>query len=406
MQTLRANLFHQYGMGNRDMRNNLSQMYGVGIMAFILFLSTLVGVPVLPQLSKELGADATGIPIVVSAALVTVVVAQFFTGILADRYSKRDLVLIGALVGSVSSLLCVVATHWIQLAVLRVIGGIADAIAMPALLAITAFLGTEQPGKFFGILRSSQGLSSVIGPALGSVFSFISLRMPFIADGLLSFFAFLAAIALLKDAEKVKSEHDLNVFCGLRSTFSDRRMYLYLLMGISGLFGFGILYSFIPTKSQLVGLEAWQIGLILSGGALIFSFVSYIIGTLSDRFGRRIFVIVSQAIIVTAGIGLIFSNGFATLLVFYGLFCIGETITYLLCFVYATDIFDQKHIGTSMGVFDSVMDLSLFIGPLIAISVYKSTGLIAPIFLIAVLPAILAFFATATWLPREVKSIN
>ena len=388
------------------MRDNLGRMYGVGVMAFILSLSTSVGLPVLPHLSEELGACATEIPVVVSAALVTVVIVQFFTGVLADRYSKRGLILIGASMGSLSSLLCVVATHWMQLAALRVIGGIADAIAMPALLAITASLGAEQPGKFFGILRSSQGLSSVIGPALGSVFSFVSLRTPFIVDGVLSLVAFLAAITLLKDTDKAKSEHDLNVFRALKSAFPDRRVVLYLLMGISGLFAFGILRSFVPTKSQLIGLGAWQIGLILSGGALIFSLVSYAIGTLSDRFGRRMFAIISQMIIVIAGIGLIFSNGFAVLLIFYGLFCIGETITYLLCFVYATDSFDPKYIGTSMGAFDSLMDLSLFIGPLIAISVYGSTGQMAPIFLIAVIPAVFAFFATAIWLPREVKEIN
>ncbi len=155
------------------MQNNLRQMYGVGLMAFIIFLSNLASVPVMPQLSTELGAETTQIPIVVSAALATVVLVQFFTGILAD------------------------------------------------------------------------------------------------------------------------------------------------LMGISALFSFGIFYSFVPTKSQLIGLKAWQIGAILSSA------------------------------------------------------------------------------------FDSVMDLSLFIGPLIAISAYKSVGHIAPVFLIAVIPAALAFFATIIWLPRE-----
>jgi MFS family permease len=101
--------------------SNLTQMYAIGIISFILFLSTLIGVPVLPDLSRELGASSTEIPLVVSAALATVVIAQFFTGILADRYSKRKLLLSGALVGSISSLLCAVASHWSQLAMLRVI---------------------------------------------------------------------------------------------------------------------------------------------------------------------------------------------------------------------------------------------------------------------------------------------
>jgi len=35
--------------------------------------------------------------------------------------------------------------------------------------------------------------------------------------------------------------------------------------------------------------------------------------------------------------GLILGNGFGLLFLFYGLFCVGETIAYLLSFVYASD---------------------------------------------------------------------
>jgi len=161
------------------------------------------------------------------------------------------------------------------------------------------------------------------------------------------------------------------VFRGLKSTFADKRVYLFLLMGISGLFAFAIFYSFVPTKAELIGLQAWHIGLILGTGAVIFSIISYTIGALSDKFGRRTFAIVSQVLLVIAGLGLIYSHSFVTLLVFYGLFCIAETTTFLLSFVYAAEIFDKKYIGTSMGAFDSMMDLSLFIAPLVAICVYK-----------------------------------
>jgi MFS family permease len=388
------------------MKNDLNRMYGIGLMAFILFLSTLVGAPVLPQLSMELGAGATEIPIVVSAALATVVVVQFFTGILADRYSKRRLILIGALIGSISSLLCAVAAQWTQLAVLRVAGGIADAIAMPALLSITATLGKEQPGRFFGILRSSQGLSFVIGPAVGGALSFVSLRTPFIVDSLLSLVAFLVAVVLVHDTDRVKAEHDLSVLRGLGSIFSDRRVFLYLLMGISGLFGFGILSSFVPTQAQLLGLAPWQIGVILSGGAFVFSLMSYLTGIVSDKSAQRWLAIASQVIIVIASLGLVAGNSFVALTTLYWLFCVGETITYLLCFVYAANSFDPRYMGASMGAFDSLMDLSLFIGPLIAISTFKSTGQIAPVFLMVALPAVLAFFATVAWLPGQVQAAS
>ena len=56
-------------MSNSVRKARIGQMYGIGIMAFVLYLSTLIGVPVLPKLSVELGAGATEIPIIVSAAL-------------------------------------------------------------------------------------------------------------------------------------------------------------------------------------------------------------------------------------------------------------------------------------------------------------------------------------------------
>jgi ACDE family multidrug resistance protein len=390
----------------QNSESNLAQMYAIGVIMFILSLSSLMEVPVLPELSRELGAGATAIPLVVSAALTTVVLAQFFTGILADRYSKRMLILGGSLVGSISSLLCVVASHWSHLAILRVIGGLADAVTMPVLLTTTAKLGKEHPGKFFGILRESQGLSYAIGPLFGSVFSLVSLRAPFIIDGLLSLLAFCAIFFLFGDTTKTKTDHSLKVFRGIRSTVADRRVYLCLLMGISGLFGYGILYSFIPTKAALLGLKAWQIGVIMGGGATAFSIVSYVIGTLSDRFGRYRFVIASQLLIIISGIGLMISNGFVMLSVFYAIFCVGESTTFLLSFVYATHLFDSRYMGTSMGVFDSLMDLSLFIAPGLAILLYKTSGAISPVFILVVLPAVLAFFAMIKWLPAEHKLTN
>ena len=135
------------------MKSDLHRMYGVGLMAFIVFLSTLVSLPVLPRLSAELGAATHQIPLVISAALATVVVAQFFAGSLADRYSRQRLILIGTALGSLSSFLCLIASDWIHLLILRILGGVADAVSMPALLAITSTPWERRPWPF---LRDSQ----------------------------------------------------------------------------------------------------------------------------------------------------------------------------------------------------------------------------------------------------------
>jgi len=382
---------------------NLGRMYAVGVMSFILFLSTLVGVPVLPRLSTELGADRTDIPMVVSSAVVTVVVLQFFTGVLADRYSRRTLILVSSLLGSATSLLCAVATHWSQLLILRIAGGAADAIAMPAILAITASLAEGRQGRFFGILRSSQGLSFVVGPMLGSAFSLVSLRTPFVVDGILSLAVFVVALFVMPGREAASPGHRLSPLRGLKRTFAERRVYLYLLLGVSGLFAFGILFSFVPAKAEVLGLESWQVGAILGFGALIYSVVSFFAGRLSDNVSRRMLVVVSEMAMLVAVAGLHVASGFALLVAFYGLFCVGEASVCLLSFAYAAKVFDKEQIGTSMGAFDSVMDLSLFAGPVLGALLYKTTGLTGPVFLLASLPAICALFAASLWLTLDAK---
>jgi len=380
------------------MTSDLHRMYAIGVMAFIIFLSTLVSLPVLPRLSTELGAETYQIPIVVSAALATVVVAQFFTGILADRFSRQRLILVGTALGSVSSLLCLIASDWGHLVVLRVLGGVADAISMPALLAITSTLGKDAPGRFFGILRSSQGLSFVVGPAIGAALSLVSLRAPFLVDGLLSLVAFCAAFYLIKGGERASSEHNLGVFRSLGATFGNSRVFVYLLMGFAGLFAFGIFGVFVPTKGEVLGLEAWEIGLILATGSFAFSVSSYFTGVISEKVGRKLYVLASLGLLVLSGVGLVYADSLSLLIGFYVLFCLTNAVPYLLSFVYASEAFDTSYIGAAMGAFDSLMDLSLLIAPLLGVAVLGMTGEMAYPLLLAVLPAFLALFVIFAFL--------
>jgi len=81
--------------------------------------------------------NATATAATLSAALMTVVLLQFFTGSLADRYGRRFVLGSAALAGGFTSLGCALAASWSQLLVMRILGGVADAVAMPALLGLT-----------------------------------------------------------------------------------------------------------------------------------------------------------------------------------------------------------------------------------------------------------------------------
>ena len=144
----------------------------LALVTFILFLSTQIGVPSPPRLSAELGANPQEMAAILSSALMTLVALQSFSGVLADRYGRRAVLVVGAALGGLTSFLCAFVARWQWLLVLRVLGGAADAIAMPALLGLTAEISEGRQGTFFGALRSSQGLSLMIAPSIGGWLAF------------------------------------------------------------------------------------------------------------------------------------------------------------------------------------------------------------------------------------------
>ncbi len=366
-------------------------IYLIALTSFVLFLSTQVGVPVLPALAADLGADARGMAATLSAALMTLVLLQFFSGLLADRYGRRRVLAAGAFLGGISSLLCAAVGRWQFLLLLRILGGVADAIAMPALLGLTAEIAEGRHGAFFGILRSSQGLSFTVAPAIGGWLSLWGLRVPFLADGLLSLLAgVIIAFAVGEQGQLTSRVHSAEQWGQLKSIFVDRRVYAFVLFGAVNNFAFPILSSFVPTKGQLLGLAPWQISLVIASEAAAYTISSYLAGRLSDRWGRRLFVLMAQPLIILACLGLAGSRDLQGLAAFYALFGLGGSMTFLMSSVMMADITPGDRCAAVLGAFDALIDLVIFVAPALALSLYGPLGRIEPLLLLASVPAWLA----------------
>lgn len=72
--------------------------------------------------------------------------------------------------------------------------------------------------------------------------------------------------------------------------------------------GFSILIPFLPFFGQEFGAPAWKIGLLLSTNALFSFFSGPIWGSLSDRYGRKPMLLISQAGTLAGFILMAFSN--------------------------------------------------------------------------------------------------
>lgn len=351
-----------------------------------------MGVPVLPALAAQLGADTRAMAAILSAALMTLVLLQFFTGMLADRYGRRLVLVCGALLGGISSLLCAGATRWQWLLAWRILGGLADAIALPALLGLTAEIAAGQHGAFFGILRSSQGLSFIVAPVIGGQLSRWGLRVPFVVDGLLSLLACaILALVVHNQRQAQGSGHSIEHWKQLKSLFTAQPVYAFFLFGMANNFAFPILASFVPTKGQLLGLTPRQLSWVLASEAASYTAGSYLIGRFSDLWGRRPFVIIAQPLILLACVGLVLSRHWTELSASYAIFGLGSSMTYLMSSVMMADITPGEHCATVLGAFDAAIDLVLFVAPALALTLYGPLGSIEALLLIAAIPALIAW---------------
>ena len=145
----------------------------------------------------------------------------------------------------------------------------------------------------------------------------------------------------------------------------DRRLYVIFLIIFTEVLGFSMVLPLVPYLGLSLGLTPIQIGLIISVFSFCQLFASPVTGKLSDRFGRKPLLILSQ-LSTLAGFLLL---GFATtaiLLIIARLIdgLLGSNMT--VSEAYISDITEPRHrtrvYGYSSGIFGAGLIFGPFIG--------------------------------------------
>jgi|GEM_PF-557130 len=372
--------------------HNLRRMYLLALVVFISSLSHRIAGPVLPALSRELGATKAAMIFILASQVMTIVVLQFFMGLLADRLGRKRVMLAGITLGSLTSVGCALAAGWKTLLAFRIGGGIADCMAAMATFGMTAELSRGKTGTFFGILRASSGLSWLFGPILGGWVSLVSFRAPFWTDAALSGFAALLVATVVTEVEPSSEDeaHSLSVFKHLGVVFSDRVVWMAALFGISEIFAYSILSASVPMKVDDLGAPPWVLSFVLVGQGTAFSVTSFFCGRAADRVGKKPFFVVAELLLLAACLGLSFSGIVLGTGLWYFIFGLGAGTVYTLSFALATDRIGRRFLATSLAAFDTVIDLSFLVGPPLAAVAMKISGTMTVTFWLALLPALIS----------------
>jgi EmrB/QacA subfamily drug resistance transporter len=137
---------------------------------FMLLLDVTIVIVAQPAIQSGLHASLTDVQWVLDAYALTLASLLLTAGVLADRYGRRLLFLIGLVIFTLGSLLCGVAQDPPMLIVSRSVQGVGGAIMFATSLALLghSFRGRDR-GVAFGIWGAVTGISTALGPVLGGV---------------------------------------------------------------------------------------------------------------------------------------------------------------------------------------------------------------------------------------------
>lgn len=142
---------------------------GIVLAAEIMDLldSTIVNVAG-PSLKEKLGASPSALQWVIGGYTLTLGAGLVLGGRLADRYSRRNIFLLGLVSFTITSLLCAIATNIESLIAFRLIQGFAGALVLPHVIGfIRDVFPPEELGKAFAIFGPVFGLGGILGPIIG-----------------------------------------------------------------------------------------------------------------------------------------------------------------------------------------------------------------------------------------------
>jgi DHA1 family solute carrier family 18 vesicular amine transporter 1/2 len=168
-----------------------------------------VAVPVLPDLSRKLGASPTTIGFLFSSFGITLLTVSMPMGAVSDRIGRRSPLVGGFIALAASTTLFAFGGTLPVLFAARLVQGAADGITWVVGFALIADLfGSAERGRVTGIIMSGASVAFMVGPSLGGwLYEIGGMRLPFLTVALLATLGALACLCLRFPSRRAGREH-------------------------------------------------------------------------------------------------------------------------------------------------------------------------------------------------------
>jgi MFS family permease len=355
-------------------------VWALGLVSMFMDISSEMIHALLPiYLVSVLGASMTTVGFIEGIAEATAMIVKVFSGAISDWLGKRKLLAaIGYGLAAFTKPVFPLATglEWIVGA--RFVDRIGKGIRGAPRDALIADLASEDNrGGSFGLRQSLDTIGAFAGPLIAMALMLVTVnnfKLVFWVAVIPAFIAFGLMVFGVKEPERKAVSPD-----GRRKLqVSDAKRLrgpFWAVVAIMAVFTLArFSEAFLVLKAQDVGLPIAFVPIVMVVMNIVYAFVSYPAGALSDRVGRNGILVTGIAMLVAADLILAFATTVPAVLagvVFWGLH-MGLTQGLLATLVADTAPEDLR--GTAYGIFNLAGGIAMLIASVIAGGLWDTYG--------------------------------
>ena len=362
------------------------------------FVGGMVGLErtIIPQIAEaDFGLSAkTAILSFIVVFGITKAITNYYTGVLANRFGRRRLLILGWIFALPVPIMLMQATSWNWIMAANILLGINQGLAWSSTVVMKIDLVGEKNRGFAMGLNEFAGYIALAAIAFltGWVAHEYGLRpYPFYIGIALAVLGLIMSVLFVRDTHKhVLLESTTSTIPKLQSVFWEttwkhKNLGSVTQAGLVNNLNDGMVWGLFPLLLASKGFDLNETGIIVATYPAIWGIGQLFTGSLADKFCKRNLLFWGMFIQGLALVAMVWSESFNMFIILSSLLGIGTAIVYPTFLAAVSDYTHPDQRPRSIGIFRLWRDLGYAIGAILTGLIADQYGLIAPVLTIGLI---------------------
>jgi MFS family permease len=362
------------------------------------FVGGMIGLErtIIPQIAEaDFGLAArTAILSFIVVFGVTKAITNYYTGALANRFGRKNLLVAGWVLALPVPLLLIYAPDWNWIIAANIFLGISQGLTWSSTVVMKIDLVGEKDRGFAMGLNEFAGYVALAAIAFltGMIASNYGLRpYPFYIGIAMGISGLVISWLMVKDTHHhVKLESVSSTIPILQNVFWDttwkhKNLGSITQAGLVNNLNDGMVWGLFPLLLVSKGFDLHETGIIVATYPAVWGLGQLYTGRLADKYCKKTLLFIGMFMQGVALLGMIWANSFFWFVALSSLLGIGTAIVYPTFLAAISDYTHPDQRPKSIGIFRLWRDLGYAIGAILTGLIADSFGLIAPILAIGLL---------------------